>query len=91
MAEIAWWAWLGVGLFVSVTSAVVGGKTGLFLWVGLLFVVVGMGKVVFLFVLKERETKAEKTVTQHEHVCPYCRGSIKVSDRFCRSCGTRLR
>lgn len=102
MAEIPWWAWLGVGLFVSISSVYGGGKLTLFAWVGLLFIAIGIGKITFLFVLKPRETKAEQKnmhmpyPTQWQQApqglyCPTCRVTVQSTDFFCRYCGRRLR
>ncbi len=97
MAEIAWWAWIGIGLFVAVTSAYMGGKVSWFAWVGLLFIVIGIAKVVHLFVLSPKESKKEHQIVQ-PHVarppafyCPRCRVTIQATDNFCKYCGTRLR
>ena len=100
MAEIAWWAWLGVGLFVAVSSALTGGKVSLFAWVGLLFIVIGIGKVVYLFVMRPKETSKEQNLVHPQHMpraapqasyCPRCRITVQPGDYFCRYCGTRLR
>lgn len=97
MAEIPWWAWIGVGLFVAVSAGIMGGRVSLFAWVGLLFIAIGIGKIVYLFVLKPRESEKEKNVV-HQHpvlpparFCPRCRVAVQVSDIFCRYCGWRLR
>ncbi len=102
MAELAWWAWLGVGLFVAITSAVMGGKVALFAWVGLIFIVVGIAKIVYLFVLKPKETKAEQHSMHMPNpqlppqqpsalYCQRCRVTVQITDHFCRYCGWRLR
>lgn len=99
MAEIKWWVWLGIGLVVTVTSAVIGGALWLFMWVGLLFVIVGAGKLVFKVVFAPKETRADKQAMQmpqaHQqpqaYYCPRCRITVQPSDYFCRYCGSRLR
>ena len=100
MAEIAWWVWLGIGLFVAVSAALTGGKVSLFAWVGLLFIAIGIGKLVFLFVLKPKESKKEQQVVHPPHLppttpqafyCPRCRITVQSADFYCRYCGTRLR
>ena len=96
MASIPWWAWLGIGAFVAITSAGVGGKLQLFAWVGLLFIVIGIAKAVYVFVLSEREAPEQTTakpapVRQHVLFCPRCRAQIAQNDYFCRLCGLRLR
>ncbi len=100
MAEIPWWAWLGVGLFVAISAAFTGGKVSLFAWVGIVFIVIGIAKVVYLFVLKPKETKQEQKIVHPSHriiqqpqafYCPRCRITINPADVFCRYCGARLR
>jgi len=98
MAEIPWWAWIGVGLFIAITSGIMGGKVSWFAWIGLLFTAIGIGKLVYMFVLKPKETEAEKQIIpQYTHqpapgsFCPRCRITVQPTDRFCRYCGTRLR
>jgi hypothetical protein len=102
MAEIPWWVWLGIGLFVSVSSAISGGKLSIFAWVGLVFIVIGIGKVVYLFVLKPRESEAEHRAMRMPNpqlppqppsslFCPRCRVTVQQTDFFCRYCGWRLR
>lgn len=97
MAEIPWWAWLGIGLFVAITSGIMGGKVSLFAWVGLLFIAIGIGKIVYLFVMKPKETKTEQkayapiTPPHQTYHCPRCRITVQYTDYFCRHCGTRLR
>ena len=96
MAEIYWWAWLATGLFITITSAIVGGTVQLFVWIGLLFIIIGIAKVVLLLVLRPKETKIERKamhmpVHHAKAACPRCRVSIERTDYFCRYCGTRLR
>jgi len=101
MAEIAWWAWIGVGLFVAVGAAWSGGKVSLFAWVGLLFIAIGIAKVVYLFVTRSKETKTEHRIVHPQRpvapvvpqgfFCPRCRVTVQQTDYFCRYCGTRLR
>ncbi|VVB81445.1 Uncharacterised protein [uncultured archaeon] len=95
MAEIPWWAWIGVGLFVAVSAGIMGGKVSWFAWIGLLFTAIGIGKVVYLFVLTPRKTEVRTSIPTPAQVlgsyCPLCRMSVLPTDRFCRYCGTRLR
>ena len=102
MAEIPWWVWLGVGLFVSIVSALMGGKVTIFIWIGLIFIIVGIAKVVYLFVLRPKEAKSEQKAMHMRHpqlppqppsalYCPRCRITVQTTDRFCRYCGQRLR
>ncbi|MEM3154204.1 MAG: hypothetical protein QW165_01395 [Candidatus Woesearchaeota archaeon] len=100
MAEIPWWVWTGVGLFVAISAAFSGGKLTLFAWVGLLFIAIGIGKIVYLFVAKEKSSPKEQRIVHPPHVqpvmpqghfCPRCRVTVMPTDHFCRYCGTRLR
>jgi len=100
MVAIPWWVWLGIGLFVTITSAVVGGTVKVFIWVGLIFLIVGLTKVVILFVMRPRETKADQKAMQMPQpqyqapkvsYCSNCRVAVQSFDNFCRNCGTRLR
>ena len=102
MAEIAWWAWLGIGLFVAISAAWSGGKVSLFAWVGLAFIVIGIGKVIALFMLTPKESKTEQKMMhmrspefahppQTGFFCPRCRITLQPTDYFCRYCGQRLR
>ncbi|MBS3147574.1 hypothetical protein J4219_01690 [Candidatus Woesearchaeota archaeon] len=94
MAAIPWWAYLCIGLFVAIASAQIGGSISLFAWVGLLFVLVGIAKLVVLFILSPREKK--KPVQQAHYqprasLCPRCRMQVSHYDNYCRLCGMRLR
>ncbi len=98
MAEIAWWVWLGVGLLVALTSVFSGGKLTLFAWVGLVFIVIGIAKVVSLFVLtpkEEKKVQQQRIPTPYQpqpaFYCPVCRFTVMPNDRFCKYCGARLR
>ncbi|HLF54839.1 MAG TPA: hypothetical protein VI612_03905 [Candidatus Nanoarchaeia archaeon] len=89
MAEIPWWAWLGVGLFVAFFSLYL--DITLFGWVGLFFIIIGIAKLVYFFVFREREEKPKPTVQHQAFYCPRCRFAVHAYDLFCRRCGARLR
>lgn len=95
MAAIPWWAYLGVGLFVAISSAQIGGSISLFAWVGLIFVIVGIAKLIVLFVLNPREEKKQAVHQTHyqprAQLCPRCRMQVTHYDNYCRVCGMRLR
>ncbi len=93
MAEIPWWAWIGVGLFIAITSGIMGGKVSWFAWIGLIFTAIGIGKIVYMFVLKPREEIVHQQPIQPPpgHYCPLCKITVMPTDKFCRYCGTRLR
>lgn len=90
--KIPWWVYLVVGLFVSVTSAVVGESMRFFVWLGLLFVLIGLIKLVIFFVLRERPKTSPQTHSRPAALfCPRCKVTVHERDYFCRYCGMRLR
>lgn len=93
MAEIHWSVWIGLGLFVAILSLFLGGHMQAFGWVGLAFIVWGIGKLTFVFVFKQRDPTVNVQPKQpvHTFVCPRCRFSVHAYDVFCRRCGNRLR
>lgn len=94
MAAIPWFAYLGVGLFVAISSAQIGGSISVFAWVGLLFVIVGIAKLIVLFVLSPKDEKKPTHQTHYQPkalLCPRCRMHVTHYDNYCRICGTRLR
>ncbi len=93
MAAIPWWVWLGVGLLVTISSVLIGGHLQFFAWVGVVFLIVAIAKVVFLFVFSvpKEEIKHKVNPQQQAFFCPRCRSQIHMHDFFCRTCGSRLR
>jgi|GEM_PF-1741625 len=62
MASIPWWAWLGVGLVVTFVS--IWAELDLFIWVGVVFIIVGIAKLAMFFILGRKEDKALADVSQ---------------------------
>ncbi len=87
MAEIPWWAWLAVGLFVTVASAVSLKKPLIFILVGFVFVITGIAKVVMLFVLTPRRLSSHPVGAS---ACPVCRAALQKNAVYCHYCGTKL-
>jgi ABC-type nickel/cobalt efflux system permease component RcnA len=74
MAAIPWWAYLGSGIAISIMSKIVEknskpGSFALFFWIGILFIVVGVGKLVFKYVLR-REKNASINAQNMQHAQP---------------------
>ncbi|MBI4146667.1 hypothetical protein HY489_05015 [Candidatus Woesearchaeota archaeon] len=102
MTGIHWLIWLVVGLFVTITSTKLGGKLTMFLWVGILFIVIGIGKLAYKMLTAPKEShkghapQVHKT-THHEvhngpkRYCPKCGSQAIVHDNYCKHCGMRLR
>jgi len=98
VAEIKWWAWLSVGLVVTVVSAMMGGPLWLFMWVGIFFIIVGAITITYKVILSPDESPREKQLVRQQMMqqpvqmtCPNCRRSLHPVDVFCRYCGVRLR
>lgn len=94
MAEISWWAWLGVGLFVTIFSISAGGQLKLFAWIGVIFLVTGIAKLTYLVMLHPKQEKSPSSPKRYERPQPVCRrcfARVHQNDRFCRYCGLRLR
>ncbi len=90
--KIPFWLWLAVGLFITLASSAL--KMKLFIWVGLLFLAIGIGKMVFEFIFKERKPKEKiihQQAQQRYYYCPRCKIRVHVAEKFCRMCGQRLR
>ncbi len=98
MAKIPALVYLLVGALVSYVSLRIGANFTFFFYVGLVFIGVGLAKLLIGFVLRKKETKNEKKVEQksekqtpHIRYCPRCRSACRMFDYFCWRCGTRLR
>lgn len=89
--KLPWYSWLLVGIFVTITSSVL--DIGIFLWVGLLFILVGVVKAAIIIMLKPEEPKQvhQSQPTPSVYLCPRCKASINSRDAFCRLCGMKLR
>lgn len=94
MAQIPSWLWLIAGIIVIAGSLYVGEQISLFFYVGLLFIAIGIAKIVLNYILRKKETKTEKTQMPRTHpqynICR-CGQYVRKTDNFCWSCGTRLR
>jgi len=99
MATIPWWIWIGVGLFVALVSAQLSTKLTLFIWIGVLFILIGIGKAIAVVILTPKEQKKiaatpyphKPTPFTHTLYCPRCRVAINTHDNFCKFCGMQLR
>jgi len=102
MAAIPWWTWLGVG--VIVTGVSIFADLTFFVWVGIIFVVVGVAKLALFYMLGSREEKPVahsqaaqvsprvREYTQSQKLlCPRCMANVSAADFYCRYCGTRVR
>lgn len=62
MAGLSWWTWLGVGLVVALVS--VWAELDLFIWVGVVFIIVGIAKLAMFYILGSRDQKVSSAVSQ---------------------------
>ena len=83
--------WILIGLFISIVSGLI--ELKLFIWVGLAFIAIEIGKLVLTFALKEPEKKVKKSKTAQpkQYYCPRCKSKIDIHGYFCKMCGQRLR
>ena len=103
MAKIHGFMYILIGLFVSIMSWKLNNqKIFFFFFVGLIFVFVGVVKLIINFIKnKKNKTKnAQTNIHNQQHLksqmhqrfkyCQKCRNAIKINDRFCGRCGTKL-
>jgi ribosomal protein L40E len=100
MVKIPAIAYLLIGVLISVTSMYIEGLK-LFFYVGLLFIAIGVFKIVVRFITKPKETTIEKKaegISQQQQqyrqpgikVCKNCGAGSYSQARFCYYCGTKL-
>ncbi|MBN2112142.1 zinc ribbon domain-containing protein [Candidatus Woesearchaeota archaeon] len=94
MAKIPWYLWIIVGGVMFAVSYRIGESMNIFLYIGLLFLVVGIFKMLVSFILGNKGKKAVKQAAEmrtQQFTCPRCRAVISPDFYFCPNCGTRLR
>ncbi len=84
--------WLVVGVFVSVVSLKVPNLL-FFFYIGLIFIGIGVAKLVGKFILKKKVSKLEVKVVNPQlfKTCYHCKSHVRGVDLFCWRCGARLR
>ena len=93
MAKIPWWLWLGVGAVMFAMSYSVE-KLQVFMYIGMLFIILGVFKLLVAFIIGGRAKRAVKESMElrtQEFSCPRCKAVVASSYEFCPHCGTRLR
>lgn len=94
MAKIPWYLWIIVGAGMFIIAAKAGEKLEIFLYIAMLFVVVGVFKLLVGFILGGKTKKAllESSEIRQQHLaCPRCRALIAPTYEFCPHCGTKIR
>ncbi len=99
--KISGWVFLVLGGIVIAASYLIKGLK-LFVFVGMLFVIYGIGKLISGFIVKDDEKNDGKTARSdnyeelaakelQESRCKRCRCIVMSYDHFCSGCGIRLR
>ena len=96
MAKIHWFVYIVVGLFISILSYRLNyEKLVFFFYVGLIFVFVGIVKLIFNLIKKKmskKETMHHKAHHQTQHIkyCHRCGTALRAHNNFCTKCGARV-
>ena len=96
MTKIPAWVFIAVGLFVSITSLFRYGKFIAFFYAGLVFIVVGLIKIISKLIggkTEEADAHHAHSIPKHTLQVKYCRqcgSQMRVHDRFCIRCGARV-
>jgi hypothetical protein len=94
MARIPWWLWAVVGAVMYFIAARLGESFVVFTYVGLLFLGIGIFKMLVAFIVGTKGRKADKEARElrtHQLTCPNCRYVVASTYAFCPHCGMRLR
>ena len=90
--------YLIIGAVISYVSLRIGSTFTFFFYVGLVFIGIGVAKLLIGFLLKKKESKSEKKNEAPMRVspplwkhCSRCKSQVRTVDFFCWRCGTRLR
>lgn len=101
MAQIPSWLWLSAGIIVTVGSYYVQGPVTLFFYLGLLFILIGVAKLLTWFMTGKKSIKTGRAHTlapqpkaqpiQQRYKKCVCGRFVRSTDSFCWGCGRRLR
>lgn len=102
MVKIHWSVYLILGIGVLLTSYNIDTqKFKLFIWVGYIFLTVGIAKLVFWFITRTKESPIEKkklirelhqrTPNKFSRYCMSCGNPLSGHEIFCPKCGQRQR
>ena len=96
MAQIPSWLWLIAGIAIIFFSKYMGGKVEMFFWVGLVFAVIGLAKILVSYITHKGETKTEESgVGAPFYPSGTAPGSASSPGqtaimRFCPRCGSQI-
>lgn len=92
MKEIPGYAYLAVGVLVSLMSFFINyQKLIFFFYVGLVMALVGLVKLFFSFLKKEKEPAHKEHHSKRRPRCPSCGAVRYPSFNYCPICGHNLR
>lgn len=96
MAGIPGWAYVITGVAIALYSKFVqhtsGSKVmGFFFWIGILFLTVGVFKMLLRFITRGEKESQEKNFSGRSFiVCPRCNARLDPRSRYCNWCGARV-
>ncbi len=94
MVKIHGIAYLIIGCLVAAASYYIDKqKLVLFIYAGLVLIMVGIFKLIFAAMSKERVVKQKQPAAQghHQRFCPFCGAQINYEGDYCHFCGARIR
>jgi len=101
MAKIHGIVYFIIGVFVAIASYIINyDKLYFFFYIGLLFIIFGVAKIVIGFINKEEkkqiplnklnQNQFRQVPKQQYKRCPTCGNAARIADNFCSRCGTRF-
>lgn len=105
MVKIHWSVYIIISIVVLVSSYKLNSQTNsrdftLFIWIGYLFLVIGIAKLGIWFINRRKESPVErknvagiyKRAKQRRiRYCPRCKNALQGYENFCSGCGQRVR
>jgi len=98
MVKIHWSVYIILGVAVLFTSYRIDSqKFRLFIWLGYLFLAIGVMKLGIWYVRRKKESPVEMrdvnvyAQQKRGRFCPGCGGGLRGSETFCPGCGQKLR
>ncbi|MEK6874537.1 MAG: hypothetical protein AABX52_02200 [Nanoarchaeota archaeon] len=82
--------YITVGVFVTVVAHYIKHLT-FFFWIGILFVSVGIAKVMIKYILQSKPSGEKKLSSPGISFCSQCQIPVYITSHFCHHCGFRLR
>ena len=90
MVKINWSVYLILGIGVLIASYRIDAESfKLFIWLGYLFLVVGVAKFVFWFITRKKESSIDKKELRKELSRGMLQGQVSAG-KYCISCGSGL-